>query len=961
MKFSRRSFLKSLGALSFAMAPPVTRGPLQQLYPKLIPAEEIIPGMPYWYASTCRECPAGCGVMHKVRDGNVIKIEGNPNHPISRGGLCPRGQAALQELYNIDRIRQPIFIAENGKQTELTWEAALREIRSRLITGRTSIMTGHVNGAQKKFMETWLRTLPGQNSLVEYEPLNRRADVQVNKIVFNKEVSSTYHLDKARYILSIGADFMETWQSPVQHSHNFAIARQLKDGQACKFVYLGISGSLTSTNADESHIIAPRSEPAILLALAKYILEKRSDNDIRMRDTWAESLAPYSLETASQLSGVALDILKKIASDLSQSDASLVLCGDAVASHERGTESVVAATILNYIAGNFGKTIELFNSPDNDTTWAVSDFDRFVESMEARQISTLMIHQTNPIYNYPGTQKLESALRKVPLKIAFATTMNETVAKADFILPIHHSIETWGLDEPEPGVFSLVQPAIDPIYESRAIEEILLSIRLSTDLPETFEKFINDEWAAVFRKVEPSETFGPNWQTMLEQGGMWSDERTMDSVPSISRNLFDFLSSLKHPVIPAAPMFQVKASHRFYDGRGANKSWLWELPHGTDNSVWDTPVRIHPEIAAAHHLKDGDVVSLSANQRTIEAPVLITNNIHPNVIAMEIGAGHTNYGEMAVKETGNPISLLSRTNDFSSGDLVFMTDEISIKRTEKSRKIARVQGSYDQHRREIIQEIPLAEAVKLEANHAHRPIHEHTEIYPEHKHPIYDWAMVVDLSACNGCGSCVVSCYAENNVPIVGKQQVERGREMAWIRIERFEMGDGRSRFLPMMCQHCEHAPCETVCPVYATMHSSEGLNVQVYNRCVGTRYCSNNCPYKARRFNYWSPKWPEPTDRQLNPDIYHRPKGVMEKCTFCSHRIRKAKEDAKIEGRLVRDGEVMPACAQSCPTGALTFGNLNDPESKVSKLVNDYRAYVVFEELNTKPSVIYLKGIKHG
>jgi molybdopterin-containing oxidoreductase family iron-sulfur binding subunit len=272
-----------------------------------------------------------------------------------------------------------------------------------------------------------------------------------------------------------------------------------------------------------------------------------------------------------------------------------------------------------------------------------------------------------------------------------------------------------------------------------------------------------------------------------------------------------------------------------------------------------------------------------------------------------------------------------------------------------------LQGSYNQSEREILQWISLEEAIKLSEKKAEKKEKHLTQIYPEHKHPNYDWAMVIDLSACIGCGACAAACYAENNVPVVGRHQCERGREMAWLRIERFEDEDGRSGFLPMMCQQCEDAPCETVCPVYATIHSEEGLNVQVYNRCVGTRYCSNNCPYKVRRFNYFPAQWPEPMDKMLNPDIYHRPKGVMEKCNFCYQRIRLAKENAKIEGRKVADGEIAPACAQSCPTNAIVFGNLNDPNSKVSQLVRDFRAYAVFEELNTKPSVIYLKGIKHG
>ncbi len=963
MNFNRRRFLKSMGSLSIAMVPNLNRGPIQQLYSKLIPADEIIPGMPYWYASTCRECPAGCGVMHKVRDGNVIKIEGNPNHPINKGGLCPRGQAALQELYHPERIRKPIHISHNGKRTELTWEEAIIQIRSKLTAGRTTFLTNHISGSQKKFIETWLRSFPGKNSLVEYEPVSRRAYEHANKIVFNRAVPSIYHLEKADYVLSFGADFMETWQSPVKYSHAFAEARQLKNSKVAKLVYLGISDSITAANADEFHLITPTSESVVMLALAKWILDKGLRTHLSAQDVngLGKALTHFTVEVATQLSGLDRETFEHIATELLNAENSLILCGDSLASHERGTDSQVAAAVLNYVAGNYGDTISMAADTPHKPTWSVEDFERFVTAMDNGRVSTLIIHQANPLYNYPLTHKLESALRKVPLKIALATTINETVAKADYVLPLHHSIETWGIDEPEAGVFSLVQPAMEPVFDTRPVENILLAFRLSEQLPDTYEKFIKDEWSAIFRELAPSKTFEPNWSDMLLQGGMWRKNSATTVIPSLSKSLFSYLQAFKQPVIPSGKQLHVTVSHRFYDGRGANKPWLWELPHSVNHTVWDIPARIHPDTAAQFQLKEGDIISLTANNRTIEAPVLITPMVHPAVVSMEMGAGHDNYTGVAVKETGNPLLLLSPRTDFISGDQVLITRDVTIKRTEKWRKLVRVQGSYEQHDREIIREIPLSEAIKLEAEHAHRHERHHPEIYPEHKHPLYDWAMVVDLSRCNGCGACVVSCYAENNIPIVGKQQVDRGREMAWIRVERFEMDGKHSRFLPMMCQHCEHAPCETVCPVYATVHSNEGLNVQVYNRCVGTRYCSNNCPYKARRFNYWPPQWPEPSDRQLNPDIYHRPRGVMEKCTFCSHRIRKAKEDAKIEGRTVRDDEVTPACAQSCPTGAITFGNLNDPNSKVSQLVTHYRAYVVFESLNTKPSVIYLKGIKHG
>ena len=961
MKVSRRNFLKSLGSLSLIMVPEISRGPIKKLFPLLIPADEIIPGTPYWYASTCRECPAGCGVMLKAREGNVIKIEGNPNHPISRGGLCLRGQAALQELYNEDRLRTPLCIPEKDTRTEMTWETVIAAIKTKMTGGKTALLTGNLTGSQKSFVEKWSGLLPGETSIIVYEPSNRLAYWKANEIVFNKSVPSVYHLDRVDYVLSFGADFMETWQSPVGLSQKFAEARRFHDGRSAKLVYVGISDSLTAANADEEYKINPMSEAVVMLALANWLLE--NNNNLNMssveKTIWGRSLASFTIEVASEHSDLKGEIIKQLGAQILEHENVLILCGDSVASHERGTDSQLAVNILNYIAGNYGTTISLGSTNEHTLINSAEDFNSLIQEMEAGSIANLIIYNTNPLYTYPDQERLKAALIKVPLKIAFVTSINETAAAADFILPVHHSIESWGIEVPRTGVYSLMQPAMDPVFDTKPMEEVLLSLNSSTLLPGNLEQFIVDEWNIIFEKQAPAKSFDVNWKEMLLKGGLWNENEEAFSVPAVSSQIHNYLQNFKIHSLPSGLTLAVNYSHHFFDGRGANKSWLWEIPHPIHHTVWDTPLRVHPELATNEGLKEGDIVSLSANSRSIEAPILITEKLHPTVIAIEMGAGHTEYGKMAVKETGNPLQLLSEATDILSGDIVLLAKNVNLKKTSKWRKFVRLQGSYNQDKREIIQQIQLSEAIKLERNGAKRKETHYPVIYPIHKHEIYDWTMVVDLSVCNGCGACVAACYAENNIPVVGKQQCDNGREMAWIRIERFEMDD-RSRFIPMMCQQCENAPCETVCPVYATVHSNEGLNIQVYNRCVGTRYCSNNCPYKVRRFNYFQAEWREPMARQLNPDIYHRPKGVMEKCTFCVQRIRKAKEDAKMEARLVADGEILPACAQSCPTQAITFGSINDPTSKVSKLLHDFRGYHVFENLNTQPSVIYLKGIKH-
>ncbi|MFZ5515007.1 MAG: 4Fe-4S dicluster domain-containing protein [Candidatus Zhuqueibacterota bacterium] len=958
MNLDRRDFIKSLGSLSLVMVPDLSQGPLRKLFPMLIPAEEIIPGVPYWYVSTCRECPAGCGVLLKVRNDNVIKIEGNPNHPVNCGGLCARGQAALQELYSAERLQAPMKIPASGPRERTTWDAVIPELKAKMGAGKTVVLSGDLSGSQKSFVEKWIAGIAGNAELVMYEPFHRAGYRRANEIVFGKNVDSRYHLDKADYVLSFGADFMETWQSPVALSRDFSDARRFRNGRSAKLAYVGIADSITATNADEEYKINPLSETVLLLALASQLLEKNSrlNMESRERQRWRSLLGKYTPELAAEYSGLTVQNVVHLAEQLLAFKNSVLLCGESLAAHEHATASLVAANLVNYFAGNYGVTISL-GSPDA-TVGSMTALEQLLREMEAGQVAHLIMYNTNPAFTYPDRERLAAAFKKVGLKIALATTPNETTELADYALPVSHAIETWGIESPQPDVFSLVQPGMKPVFDSKPMEEALIALAPVASLPDSLEKFIEDEWQSIFRLKPAASSFPDNWKELLLTGGVWLTSEAVPPAPALSSRLSGYLNALAMPEKSAGVALLVNFSHRFFDGRGANKPWLWEVPNALSHTVWDTPLRIHPKRAEPLALKEGDIVAISANGRTIEAPVLLTEHVHPSVVAMEFGAGHAHYGAAAVKETGNPWLLLSGAGD-DNGDVMLVTRDIQMKKTGKWRKLVRIQGGYDQGERNIIQQMHLDHAIQLENSHAKRIEPHHPQIYPVHEHKKYDWTMVVDLSACIGCGACAVACYAENNLATVGKTQCDNGREMAWLRIERFDV-DGRSRFIPVMCQHCENAPCETVCPVYATVHSDEGLNVQVYNRCVGTRYCSNNCPYKARRFNFFHYTWEEPAKRQLNPDIYHRPKGVMEKCTFCVHRIRKAKEDAKLEGRVVADGEVMPACAQSCPTQAITFGNINDPESKVSKLLHDFRGYQLFENLNTQPSVIYLKGIKH-
>jgi molybdopterin-containing oxidoreductase family iron-sulfur binding subunit len=465
------------------------------------------------------------------------------------------------------------------------------------------------------------------------------------------------------------------------------------------------------------------------------------------------------------------------------------------------------------------------------------------------------------------------------------------------------------------------------------------------------------------------------WIETLQQGGnfgLTAKPAKNRKIPR-SKDLADILTKKLEP--PKSDLaFAAIPSIRFFDGRGANKPWLCEIPDPLSRIAWQTPIFLNPKTAGANGIKQEDIIELQTEFGKLAAVVYVSELVNPGLAVMSIGQGHTAYGRYAKDVGVNPLQLLSANFNPDSGGASLNVAEITIKKTGRTQKLASTSGSRTQHGRTFALSVKLAELKKPESHHRTGltmgnfpltlPLPEgydpKRDFYPPHDHENYRWGMVVDLDKCIGCGACAAACYAENNIGIVGVDRVLEGREMGWMSIERYHSEDEMEKvtFLPMMCQHCDNAPCETVCPVYAPHHSKEGLNNQIYNRCIGTRFCVQNCPYKVRRFNWFDWQWPEPMNLQLNPDVTVRSKGIMEKCSFCIQRIKAAHNVAKNEKRMIRDGEVTPACVQTCPTHALVFGSLMDREGRLRKLVDDPRAYQAIGYVNTKPAVIYLKKV---
>jgi molybdopterin-containing oxidoreductase family iron-sulfur binding subunit len=994
----RRDFLKILG-ISGAGTGLVgcSQEPAQKLIPYLVRPEEIIPGIPNWYATVCRECPAGCGVHAKVREGRPIKVEGNPDHPVNAGRLCARGQASLQGLYNPDRIQSPLRRTESGEFEAISWDDAESLVAERLATlsasgqaDRVYLISDGAVGTLDRLFDEWMSAIGSPNRLIhesfDVEPLR-----EANRVTFGLADIPRYDLDAAELVVSFGAEFLETWVSPVQYTRLFAESHRFRNGQKGHFIHIGPRLSLTGANADEWVAASPTGAMLVALAMTRVLV---TEGRAGARGAAIRPLVEaFTAERVAEAAGVEAETIERLAQAFAEAPSSIALPPGIATSHRNATAANVAVNLLNYAAGNLGRTVRfgpnvVRRQPTNLARWTEA-----AESMRSGAVQVAFVHGTDPVQTLPAALGISEALDNVDLVVSFSSFMDETTARADLILPDHTPLESWGDHEPEVGVRGLMQPTLNPVFDTRATGDVMLSLasRLGGAAASAFShtdfaSYLRDTWRAIHRDHAPQQAFDDFWRTSVQSGGAWRSAGTQAVTlnPAVAGVNFDEPAIDGDASTPYTLV--VYPSPNLYDGRGANRPWLQELPDPVTKVVWNSWVEMHPAVAERLGVSNGDVVEISSPHGSVEAPVFVYHGIREDTIAIPIGQGHEHFGRWAQGRGVNPLALLPAAADESSGSIAWLSTHAAVTATGRRIQLVETQGSYDDRGREIAEVISLAAATEAEAHAA-----EEIEANPEElvetsqdadpKSP-YRWGMAIDLSSCIGCSACVTACYAENNIPIVGEELAAQGREMAWIRVENYyehlleEAGHGESSggthgedagdpthvvHLPMMCQQCGNAPCEPVCPVYATYHNPEGLNVQVYNRCVGTRYCANNCPYKARRFEWFDYDFPYPLNLQLNPDVTVREKGVMEKCTFCVQRIMSARDAAAHEGRDVADGEVTTACAQTCPAEAIVFGNLRDPHSRVSRLTRSGRSYHVLGELNTRPAITYLKDVSRG
>lgn len=932
---TRRDFLKLMGFGTAAVSMACSRMPVKKAIPYLVKPEEIVPGKSYWYASTCSGCSASCGVLIKCRDGRPIKVEGNPESPLNRGGLCATGQATVLDLYDSGRLSHPLVAGKEATWDEVDGPILKALAQAKNTGGKVRVLSRTVpSPTTRDLIAAFLSDFKDARHVV-VDPVSLSAILSAHEQVFGAKKIPHFRFDKAKLIVSLDADFLGTWISPVEFSKQYSSARKISGFNAdlSRHVQFESGMTLTGANADERFPVLPSE---IGLVALKLLAELDPTSDLGILPRFSQT----SLD--NEIGTLARELMD-------QSGRSLVVCGV----NDVNTQGIVAR--INAILKSYGNTLDLTQGSlqkqgsDNDMT-------ALIEEMESGQISVLFLYDTNPVYDGIEAERFAKALKKVGLAVAITRRLDETATLCGVVCAEHHLLESWNDAEPVRGLFHLAQPVIAPVCNSRQAQE-------------SFLKWQGDgrSWLTYLQKAWRTEHFSQQikfldftsfWNQCVHDGYYGTLIEPSGQV-QFHGNLAAMTSGILSHIKKNAGQFQIKLYEpiAIRDGTNANNPWLQELPDPISKVTWDNYLSLAPADADAQDLLEGDVVLVTVNSKTFRLPVFLQPGQVPGAASIALG-----YGRTAAGKVGNGVGV----NVYGLAGIGTLT------KTGERHNLASTQTHHSLEGRDIIRDTTLARFLKdpHSGNHAQN---EEEQLWEPLTPQGRSWGMAIDLNQCTGCSACLVSCQVENNVAVVGKDEVFKRREMHWIRLDRYYKGDEANPetiFQPMMCQHCGNAPCESVCPVLATVHSSDGLNQQIYNRCVGTRYCANNCPYKVRRFNWFDYAQNSKFDYNmndererlvLNPDIVVRSRGVMEKCSLCIQRIQEGKLNARLDGKDEMAATIQTACQQSCPADAITFGDLNDPKSPVAKRLKDNpRRYRVLAELNVRPSVNYLMKVRN-
>lgn len=961
--FARREFLKLMGA-SIAMATAgCIRRPVQRIVPYNKQPEEVTIGVSNFYTSAYFDGSDAIALLIKTREGRPVKIEGNPKFPGSLGGVSARAQASILNLYDPERLQGPRHNIFNEKRTNkdsisAKWDAMDDKISAQLKKGGVTVLTNSIVSPSTRAVIADFNQAFGGNHVV-WEPLSHEEIHEGQKLSYGEAVVPQYRYDRAKVIVSIDADFLGGWLNQTSSNRLFANGRK-DPATMSKLVSFDSSYSLTGANSDIRFKIKPSQQLDVVMGLIHSLVVKQG---VPASIGSTTTLTTYA--NAAQKLGIEPALFNKVASDLWENRGqSLVVAGGLQTLTTRSRELQIAVNFLNSLLGNDGKTVDGQNGvPGMRASYA--ELEALIRDMNAGKVKTLIVHRTNPIYALPKETGFAEALKKVEMVIYTGDRMDEMGQFANYLVPDNHPLETWGDAELISGVYAIQQPTIRPMYDTRSFQLSLMTWAYLANVGpkrllayESYYDYLRNYWKEeIFPKHGGGKAFEDFWTDLL-QTGFVGDYNKSSSARSFRNEAFNSIKAASTSVTGFELVLYPTVM--LGDGLYGNNAWLHELPDPITKITWDNYVSMSMATAEKNGLKEASVVQLKVGEKMVELPVHIQPGLHDDVLAVAVGYGRTHAGKVA-NGVGQNMYQFATVKD----GVVFSGMTATITKTAKKYYLAGVAGNNSMEGRNIVAEANMKDYIKNPSAGVHR--HKTWSLWSGHQYNGHKWGMAVDLNVCTGCSACITACQSENNTPVVGKTYVLQGREMHWMRVDRYFVGNPESAqavFQPMMCQHCDNAPCETVCPVLATVHSDEGLNEMVYNRCVGTRYCSNNCPYKVRRFNWfnYAKNIEKPTHLALNPDVGVRTRGVMEKCTFCVHRIKEAKISAKVSGKTLQDGDVKTACQVACPTSAIIFGDLNNKDSAVAKIfTSEPRSYPVLEEWNAQPAVRYLSKIRNN
>lgn len=960
---SRRKFLAALTAsAAFAATACTDYRDKGEIIPYNKRPEEVLAGKANLYASTCTSCSQACGILVKTREGRPIKIDGNPENPINKGKICTKGQAGILNLYDPERMADP----KNGNMV-VSWDLAdsdiIAALNSAITNGKkVALLTNTiVSPTTKKVLDDFTAKFTN-TKIFSYSLFNDDARRQAWLETYGTVEYPTVKWEEANVILAIDADFIGNEGSFIENTRKFASKREVVNKLELNRLYVAEGRmSVTGMMSDYRIRISPSSQLEFVLALANELAANSNiplGNEVKNLISQA-SLTKFGGGQSKKLSHLVKDLLDN-------KGKSIVYAGDTLSK-----EVHLAVNLLNEILGNtslydYNKTSKLLMPTVSD-----EDMQELINNMNSGNIEAVIHFDCNPVFDLAKSAEYKKALKNVKKVISLTEAENETSVISTYSLPINNSLESWGDAYVKSGVYSLQQPVISPIFNTRQKEAILLTWigGDSTIYNENlYHKYLLDNFnSTVYTRKDVLADQKTFWYSALHDGVVEFSESTgQKSFTQTAVGKIQFSNQSKGNTL------HLTESYFIGNGKFSNNGWLQETPHPVTKVAWDNYASISPAFAKQLNLEMNDLVEIKVDGKQLTIPVLIQPGVHDTTVNIELGYGRTVVGDVG-KEVGFNANIFVST----LGKLVY--NNVVVTKVNGTHQLVSTQEHHslddtfvkDFHRiRKIIQEGTL-EKYKREPEFLNKEPKEHISITREHEYKGTKWAMSIDLNKCTSCAACVTSCNVENNIPVVGKDQVGNGREMQWMRIDRYYSGtpeDPIASNQPMLCQHCDNAPCENVCPVNATNHSPDGLNQMAYNRCVGTRYCSNNCPYKVRRYNFFNFRdhfadaYYENNLTALvhNPEVTVRSRGVMEKCTFCVQRIMEARSEAIKDGRDLKGTDVVTACQQACPANAIVFGDANDKESDIAKLRNHNLAYHVLEELNVKPNVTYIAKLRN-